>query len=451
MPEQHYEYDAFISYAHEDAEMANKIMEYLKNYAGDNISVFLDDKANRHGENIVDKINKALSNARFFLLLLSPASVDAEWPTAERDAALLTDLSGRAGRIIPVIVDDCEIPPLLRIRKWIDLRRNKDFDKMMGAVAARIAGKSPLHGADNRGAATPSAMAGPYSHEPDAVDEELYTNLYEVEKLPRILSAPTPYSSRPEIVKTLKLGAPTCVISSGRMYTTSDINNAENPLRRAVDAGSIVDVHAGFWLESDANGKLLTALLNLLAHRLCAGLGLTYDETGKRYYGDMSAVTDRNIDWLPNVRTGHRKLILPYKKGGETYFYRHRSISLSFHMLGGRIFLQVDPGWTFTKDGSAVIKDKVRRAVLNTRVQSQIRNEAQFAEQRFWAWLLSKGGSIRLGEDDNPVTVGLTPLKIASRVGIRDDYRPVSFDPSDPPPLVRGDGGDSSAEGGDAA
>ena len=449
MPEQHYEYDAFISYAHEDADTARKMADYLKNHVG--MNVFLDEEAISPGENIVDRINKALSNARFFLLLLSPASVDAEWATAERDAALLSDPSGRAGRIIPVIVGDCKIPPLLRIRKWIDLRRNKDFDKKMGALVSRIAGESPPTGAENRGATAPPAVAGLYSHEPDAVDEELYTNLYEVEKLPRILSAPTLYSSRLEIAKTLKCKAPTCVISSGRMYTTSNIDGAENPLRRAVDAGSIVDVPASFWLKNDENGKLLTALLNLLAHRLCAGLGLTYDKTGKRYYGDMGAVTDRNIDWLPNVRTGHRKLILPYKKDGETYFYRHRSIDLSFHILGGRIFLQVDPGWTFTKDGSAVIKDKVRRAVLNTRVQSQIRNDAQFAEQRFWAWLLSKGGSIRLGEDDNPVTVGLTPLKLASRVGIRDDYRPVSFDPSDPPPLVRGDGGDSPAEGGDAA
>lgn len=457
MPGQHYEYDAFISYTHKDAEMAEKIRDYLQKHGAEGtIKVFLDDEEISHGENIVDRINKALSSARFFLLLLSQESVDAEWPTAERDAALFCDPSGRAGRIIPVIVGDCEIPPLLRMRKWADLRRDENFHKNMIKIVSRIMDKSPSHGAENdvkinRRKMVPPALAGPYSHEPDAIDEELYTNLYEVKKLPRILSAPTPYSSRHEIGKTLRCKSPTCVISSGMMYTSSDINDMENTLRQAVDTGDITDVATDFWLANDNNKRLLMELLNLQAHHFCAKLGLTYDETGKRYYGDMIRVTDQNIDWLPNIRTGHRKLILQHKKDGETNFYRHRSIKLSFHIFGNKIFLQVDPGWTFTSDGSAVIDDRARRAVLNTRVQSLIRNDAQFSEQRFWAWLLSRGGSIRLGESNNPVTISLTPLRLTSRVGIYGDYRPVSFDSSDPPPLVRDDGGDTAFGGGDAS
>lgn len=458
MSTQHYEHDVFISYSHADSKVAVKIKNRLTEHVarGRTISVFLDEETIKPGDNLVDKINKGLSNAHFFLLLLSPESIDAEWPTAERDAALLQDPSGRAGRVISILVKECEIPPLLRIRKWVDFRSDADFDKNMRKIISRITGESLSHSTKKGGQMPKSGASLPSvpclgSHEPDAVDEELYTNLYEVERLPRILSAPTPYSSRLEIARTLKCESPTCVISSGRMYTTSGIDNAEDPLRRAVDTGGICNVAEVFWLENDDNKNLLTALLNLQAHRLCARLGLSYDKTGERYYGDANKITTHSIDWLPNVRTGHRRLILPYKKDGRTHFYRHRSIRLSFHILGGRTFLQVDPGWTFTSDGSAVIEDETRRAVLNIRVQSLIRNDAQFAEQRFWAWLLSKGGSIRLGGDDNPVMVSLVPLKLASRVGIDGDYRPVSFDSSDPPPLVREDGGDSVAEGGGAA
>lgn len=445
-------YDAFISYSHKDAEIAKKIRDYLQNYgtSGGSMNVFLDEAAIGPGESIVDKINKALSSARFFLLLLSSASIDAEWPTAERDAALLRDPSGRAGRIIPIIVGDCNIPPLLRIRKWIDLRRGADFDKKMDNVVSLIVGRSLSHSV-KKGDYMPKGIASQaaaclYSHKPDTIDEVLYTNLYEVEKLPHIFSAPTSYSSRQSIAQDLECKMPTCVIFSNRLYTPTDISGEESTLRRAVDTSDIRVVNEGFWLGDENYKKLLTRLLTLHACHFCASLGLSFDAIGKKYYGKINEVTPKSITWIPNVNQSRRMLILPYKKGKKIYFYRHRSLKLSYRMLDRQVFLQVDPSWTFTSDGSAVIEDRKRRAVLNTRIQSQIRNGAQFAEQKFWAWLLSRGGSIKIGDSGNPVTTSLVPLKLTSQVGIYGDYQKAHFDPTDPPSIAR-EGGETPEVG----
>ena len=456
MSTQHYEHDVFISYSHADSKVAVKIKNKLAEHVarGRTISVFLDEETIKPGDNLVDKINKGLSNAHFFLLLLSPESIDAEWPTAERDAALLQDPSGRAGRVISILVKECEIPPLLRIRKWVDFRSDADFDKNMRKIISRITGESLSHSTKKGGQMPKSGTSLPSvpcldSHEPDAVDGVLYTNLYAVEKMPRLLSSPTRYSSRQDVKQALKCKIPPCVVSANTLYTTSSIDNEENPLRQAV-AGNASDVDMGFWFKDDDNKRLLTTLLNLQANRLCEELGLSYDKTGKKYYGDARIVTDQYIYWIPNVPQGRRKLIIPYPKDGIASFYRHRALKLSFRVLGRRVFLQVDPSWTFTSDGSTVIEDDKRRAVLNTRVQSLIRNHAQFSEQRFWAWLLSKGGSIRMGEANNPVTIGLVPLKFASQVGIYGDYRPVGFNSNDPPPLTRVARGEPAAGGGTA-
>ena len=147
MSTQHYEHDVFISYSHADSKVAVKIKNKLAEHVarGRTISVFLDEETIKPGDNLVDKINKGLSNAHFFLLLLSPESIDAEWPTAERDAALLQDPSGRAGRVISILVKECEIPPLLRIRKWVDFRSDADFDKNMRKIISRITGESLSH------------------------------------------------------------------------------------------------------------------------------------------------------------------------------------------------------------------------------------------------------------------------------------------------------------------
>ena len=442
MAEQHRCYDAFISYSHKDSQTAKKVWKYLQNYGatGNKISAFMDEDAISPGESIAEKINKALESARFFLILLSPAAIDADWTTAERNAALLSDPAGRLGRVIPLIVKDCNIPPLMRIRKWVDLRRDSDFDKKMDRVASLIAGRSLSQRDTEGGRMLESGAVGtsslcPYSHEPDAIDEVLYTNLYEVEELPRIFTAPTSYPSRLAIARDFGCKTPTCIMSSNKLYTTSDIDNVDNPLRRAVDTGDIRSVDEGSWLKDNDHEKLLTALLNLQADHFCRGLGLSYDHIGKKHYCDINRVT-KGITWTLNVRSSTRSMILPHERDGKVYFYRHRALKLSYHIFGSRVFLQLEPSWTFTSDGSAVVEDRKRRAVLNTRIQSMIRNDAQFGEQKFWAWLLSKKGSITIGENNNPVTTSLVPMKLTSQVGIHGDYQHSSFDSSDPPPIA---------------
>lgn len=434
-----YDYDAFISYSHEDLEAAQEIASRLKELCsnGSGARIFLDKQSIEPGDNFVDKINKGLSKARYYLLLLSPASIKAEWPTAERDAALLSDPSGRGGRVIPVLVKDCEIPPILAIRQWIDARDRPRFDAGMARLACKIAGKALSHDASGVSTALPPAPARPYSNEPVAVDEVLYTNLYRVKRIPAIRSAPTKLPTRRSIQQRLSCKPPALVVSGGKLYTSSKIESADNVLRPVIDTDSIKDVPPEFWLESDDNKKTLTALLNLHASRRCEEMGLTYDETGKRYYGDKTRVTNQKLLWVSHVRTGKRALIIPYKNNDDIIqFYRHRALRLSFHVLGSEAFLQINPGWTFTDDGSAVITDKKKRSALNTRLRSYENNDDEFAEQRFWAWLLSSGGQIEMGERDNPVQIEYVPLKFASRAGIHGDYRPVHFNQGDPPRIA---------------
>ena len=444
----HYDYDAFISYSKEDSEAAQKVAARLERLcAGEHKpNIFLDKQCIGPGDNFVDKINDGLSSARFYLLLLSPASIQAEWPTAERDAALLGDPSGRGGRVVPILVKDCEIPPLLAIRHWIDMRDKSGFDVAMAGLASKIAGKAPPHATTDNNASTAlenRAMAGApartHSHEPDMVDEELYTNMYRVKEVPTIRSATTEFATRQSIRQELGRTLPALVVSGGRLYTSSDIRNADNPLGPAIDPGTIKDVPPESWLEDDDRKRTLTALLNLHASHRCADMGLSYDKTGKKYYGDKARITSEKIHWLSHVQKGSRALILPYPSTGEARFYRHRAIRLSFRILGSDIFLQIRPSWTFTEDGSTVIQDQKKRSALNTRLRSYGGNDGEFTEQRFWAWLLSKGGRIEMGDPSNSVKIERVPLKFSSQAGIYGDHLPVSFDKSDPPQITIGD------------
>jgi len=82
------------------------------------IQVFLDKWDVDYGENLVAKIDEALSKARFCAVVLSPAMLKRDWPLAEWTAVFTADPAGRRQQILPMLLHDrdpetgelCEIP-----------------------------------------------------------------------------------------------------------------------------------------------------------------------------------------------------------------------------------------------------------------------------------------------------------------------------------------------------
>ena len=111
----------FLSYASSDKQSARIIANTLKESG---VSIWLDESEILWGENLVQKIETAATSSDYILLLLSPAAVESEWAKEEINLALSRELKERAIRLVPVLVADCEIPPVLRDRQWLDLRGN---------------------------------------------------------------------------------------------------------------------------------------------------------------------------------------------------------------------------------------------------------------------------------------------------------------------------------------
>lgn len=104
----------FISYARSDADVAGEIREALEQ-AG--LRPWLDSVEIAPGDSFVTKINQGLSEASYVLVLLSARSIRSEWVTREWTAALV----GRPV-LVPVLLDDVEVPALLRPLLYLDFR-----------------------------------------------------------------------------------------------------------------------------------------------------------------------------------------------------------------------------------------------------------------------------------------------------------------------------------------
>jgi len=112
-------YQVFLSYASADKEVARKITDQLR---AQGVRVWFDEYELQAGDSIAEAIEQAISASDYLIVLLSPHSVNSRWVQQELNAALTRELITRDVTLLPVLIADCEIPPLLASRCYLDLR-----------------------------------------------------------------------------------------------------------------------------------------------------------------------------------------------------------------------------------------------------------------------------------------------------------------------------------------
>jgi tetratricopeptide (TPR) repeat protein len=111
----------FLSHSSRDKEFVRKLAGHLEQ-DGD-IRVWLDERSIAPGANIVSEIADGL-DSDFVLLILSPDAVDSAWVKEEWTDAFWEQTNNRRIKLAGVLYRDCQIPPLLRNKKYFDLRTN---------------------------------------------------------------------------------------------------------------------------------------------------------------------------------------------------------------------------------------------------------------------------------------------------------------------------------------
>jgi len=110
----------FLSYSHEDKRIVSLFAEKLK-IAG--MNVWIDLSEIRWGDSLRERIDRGLDSADYMVFFMSPNSMSKAWPRAELDAIMSRQIAGdRGAMVLPVLLKDTDIPPLLRNIRYLDLR-----------------------------------------------------------------------------------------------------------------------------------------------------------------------------------------------------------------------------------------------------------------------------------------------------------------------------------------
>jgi hypothetical protein len=124
----------FISYSHKNKKFVNRLTIDLEKTG---TSVWLDEKKIKVGDLISKKIEDGISKCDFFCLVISKHSVNSKWVEREYRTALNMQLSpGTTPKILPLLIEDVELPLLLREIKYADFSRSykNGYNDLLNAI-----------------------------------------------------------------------------------------------------------------------------------------------------------------------------------------------------------------------------------------------------------------------------------------------------------------------------
>jgi hypothetical protein len=126
----------FLSHTATDKPAVRKLADDLRS-AG--VRVWIDEAEIRAGDSLMGKIQSGIEEMECLAVALSPQSVKSAWVQKELNMALVSALSDRSIRVIPLLLETCSVPLCLRDLRWIDFRSNYEqaLDDFLRAVEAQ--------------------------------------------------------------------------------------------------------------------------------------------------------------------------------------------------------------------------------------------------------------------------------------------------------------------------
>jgi hypothetical protein len=173
-------------------------------------------------------------------------------------------------------------------------------------------------------------------------------------------------------------------------------------------------------LVSEKRASSVIRLLNDALRNHCRKLKISsLDGSKEQFFFAIPNRKPRLFKWSSSTRPRTLAKMLKSPNGDE--FGVHHACKLRFINLGGNVFLLVQPGWTFTSDGSNPLPGK-KLGMLSMRWGGRERNAAVLRNTLMWGLVLSGGqAEIMLEVGSDSIRVAAVPAHSQLSVGIRDD------------------------------
>jgi hypothetical protein len=152
-----YEFDVFISYSHDDKAWVREVL--LPRLEGAGLQVCIDERHFEFGISLLDNIERAVERSRHTLVVLTPAYLESEWAGFEAMLVQSADPAARQGRMIPLLLQRCELPRRLRALTYADFTDPDRQEEVMARLVAGLGVKRSVFVSYHRDADPDDALA----------------------------------------------------------------------------------------------------------------------------------------------------------------------------------------------------------------------------------------------------------------------------------------------------
>lgn len=118
-------YDVFLSHNTLDKPRVRELAARLREHG---LQVWFDEWVIKPGDDIAFQIEHGMSVSRTLILCMSPAAFNSDWVSLERSTTLFRDPTNKERRCIPLYLEDCVIPDILRRFHYIDYRDKNETE-----------------------------------------------------------------------------------------------------------------------------------------------------------------------------------------------------------------------------------------------------------------------------------------------------------------------------------
>ena len=123
----------FLSHSSEDKGFVRELHKILR---GNNIESWIDEAEIKIGDSLIKKISEGIEMADYVAIILSPKSMKSNWVKKELEMAVTKERNNSGKKVLPILIEDCEIPLYLQDKKYGDFRNSsKAISSLMELIS----------------------------------------------------------------------------------------------------------------------------------------------------------------------------------------------------------------------------------------------------------------------------------------------------------------------------
>jgi hypothetical protein len=131
----------FISHSHADKGFARKLAADLRK-AGH--IVWIDEGEINVGDSLIEKIREGIDRVDYVAAVLSKASIESEWIKRELDIASNREIEEKRVVVLPLLIQDVELPGFLKGKFYGDCRTGKKYSDTLKLLLRKFGPSTSL-------------------------------------------------------------------------------------------------------------------------------------------------------------------------------------------------------------------------------------------------------------------------------------------------------------------